>query len=373
MTRTTLTTEEAWLLQRYVDDEASGEEHRRAEALLKELPAARVYVTAIEELAVATRAAAEAAWEGAHPPSAQDVVELARQWAGWAQAPLEEIAPLLERFHDGEVDPAEGAAVVALLEEREDVADYLAELDGLAAGIRVHEEAIAEADFSGFFDGIAAAIDAEEGEEAEVLPMDPFDAEEHLLLLHRFHDGECSAEECRRVQRWIDGGDSTVETLLGVMAELQVGVNAGIEMAQEEADFADLWSGMEGRLDEIDAEKAAPNVVSLPDRAAQTPGRSLFHQPVFALVATVVLILMGSYLGSQILQQETVVETRTVVIFDSVEYAPGSSVMIHNPQLASHEADEDDIPILWVLDDDDDDDWDDEDDFDDLPGGPGPI
>lgn len=379
MTRKKLTTEEALLLQRHVDGECGAGEEERARALLAAEPAARVFVSALEELQVAVRCAEEAAWESAGLASPAEWVALAQQWAGWADAPLDDLAPLLERFHDGEVDAAEGAAVAALLEERSDAVAYLGELSALSAGVLAHQDAVAEADFSNFFTGIAAALDAEEAGQqgAEILTMDGFDAEDHLLLLHRYHDGECDERECARVERWIASGDPEVEALLGAMAELHIGVNAGIETAQEGADFGALWDGLEARLDALDAESAAPNVVSLEARKeSREPRGPVWNQPVFALVATVTLILLGTFLGSQLLQQETLVETRTVVIFDSVEYAPGSSVMIHNPQLASHGADADDVPILWVLDDDEewgDEEWDDDEDMQNGGSPAGPI
>ena len=188
MTRKKLTTEEALLLQRHVDGEWGAGEKAKAEALLKAEPAARVFVAALEELQLAARGAVEAAWESTGAPSPAEWVELAHQWAGWADASLEDLAPLLERFYDGEVDAAEGAAVAALLEEREDVVAYLEELEALSAGVLAHQEAVAEADFSNFFAGIAAAIDAEEGgrDLAPVVSLDAFDAEKHLLLLHRY-------------------------------------------------------------------------------------------------------------------------------------------------------------------------------------------
>lgn len=372
MTRTTLTYDEALLLQRHVDGETTSQEEDRAQDLLERSSPARVYAAALGELRIALQMAEEAAWERAELPSPEEWVDLARDSAGWAEADLDELAPILERFHDGEVDPAEAATVVALMEERDDVAEYLSELDRLSAGVRSAGEAGADVDFDGLWAGIAAQIEGDKS--TAPAPIDSFDPVESTVLIHRYHDQEVSDEERRRVDGWLKGGDAEVDGLLGAMAEIHIGVNAGLEVAQEKVDFTDIWTAVESHLDEIDAQNAASNVVSLdkaPDSQARRADSNSWNKPVFASAAAVALIIMGSLIGPQLWQPEQVIETRTVVIFDSVESAPGSSVMIHSPQLASHDGEEnDDLPILWVMDDDGDEEYDSDfdDDFDEHPG-----
>lgn len=381
MKRQTLTYEEALLLQRHIDGESSASEEKLVGELLQESSAARIFVASLKELRAIAQMAEEFAWEQARVPSAEEVVELAFASTDWVDTSLEELAPLLERFHDGETDPAERAVVAALIDERDDVAQYLAELDGIARGIRQAGE-LDDVDFGGFWDSIEDRLDDDEVDDEEQVVEQLFDVEKHQVLLYRFHDGEVSDEESRRVTDWLEGGHEHTDGVLGALAEIHLGVNAGIEFAQESADLDEIWTAVESRLDEIDAEKAAGNVVSL-DRAPsagrekRASDRRNWTTPVFALVAALLLMLFGGLFGSEFFQNEHVVEqiveTRTVVIFDSVEYAPGSSVMIHTPELANHDGSQgDDIPILWVIDEDEPGDTD-SDSQDDLRELPGPI
>ena len=361
MTSKTLTYEEALLLQRYLDGEAQEGEVEKAEELVSTSAAARIYLEALRELGEGVRAAAKEAWRRAPRVRGEEILERALSWAGWASAPLEELAPMLERFHDGEVDGAEGAVIAGLLEEREDVGEYLAELEGLSRSIRELSAPKEEIDFGGLWAGIAEAIGEEE---ATLVGLDPFDLEEEGLLVQRFHDGEVSADEARRVQNWIDGNEPLVEGMLGALAELHVGVNAGVELAQERAELDQIWAGIEGRLDEIDAEKQAGNVVALGPRREAREARRPGGTTYLALAAMVLVVIFAGLFLQQVQGPERIVETRTVVIFDSVEYAPGSSVMIHTPELASHGGGlEEDLPILWVIEEDQfEDDYEDEED-----------
>jgi hypothetical protein len=147
------------LLSRHHDGELTKSEREQAEALLEASAPARVFVGALEELRLAARYAEEELWEVASLPSAQIIAELARSVADAAQS-LEELAPLLERFHDGEVDGVERAFVVALINERSDVADYLATLDGLSTDFKELSSLLgSKADFGGFWDRLEARLD----------------------------------------------------------------------------------------------------------------------------------------------------------------------------------------------------------------------
>ncbi|TXD35230.1 hypothetical protein FRC98_17340 [Lujinxingia vulgaris] len=361
MTQENLTYEQALRLQRYVDRELPAEERAAIEEALATRPGWQIYVAALQELKLAVEMAAEAAWERAPAVDAATIARLAQAASDLSESSLDELAPMLERFHDGEVDEAEGAVIAALLETREDVADYLAELDAMSQSIR-GSDLSAGADFDDFWQKIEAGIDqadhaSSDAPVAELRPAIPFDDDEHRVLLYRYHDGEVSAEERTLVERWIAAGEPQVDATLGALAELHVGLNAGVELAQDSADFAELWEGIAAGIDRADAEEAAGNVVTLQDRKSDKAAapRSIVHSPVFALAAAVALLICGAIVSQTFMQQEKIVETRTVVIFDSVEYAPGSSVMIHTPQLAGLSAEEaaEEVPILWVMEDED--------------------
>ncbi|RDV36188.1 hypothetical protein DV096_20315 [Bradymonadaceae bacterium TMQ3] len=361
MTQENLTYEQALRLQRYVDRELPDEERAAIDEVLAMRPGWQIYVAALQELKLAVEMAAEAAWERAPTVDAATIARLAQAASELSESSLDELAPMLERFHDGEVDEAEAAVIAALLESRDDVADYLAELDAMGQGIR-GSDLSAGADFGDFWQKIEAGIDPTASEERNA-PAQPlnhparFDADEHRVLLYRYHDNEVSAEERTLVERWIASGEPQVDATLGALAELHVGLNAGVELAQDTADFADLWEGVAAGIDRADAEEAAGNVVSLQDRKSDKAAapRSIVHSPIFALAAAVALLVCGAIVSQTFMQQEKIVETRTVVIFDSVEYAPGSSVMIHTPQLTGLSAEEaaEEVPILWVMEDED--------------------
>ncbi len=374
MTSKTLKKKEALLLQRHVDDELDDGEADAAAALLERSAAARVYVSALKSLHEAVRVAEKMAWKGASLPPPETWVELAETSSDLAETPLDDLAPMLERFHDGEVDEAEAAVVAALVDERDDVAGYLSELDRLAAGIRKAGVAD-EVDFDGFWDGIREGIDHIDDEKSTPVAIDPFDPEEHRLLLYRFHDDEVTAEERRRVEAWIEANDEGVDSLLGALAEVHLGVNIGIEIAREQADLDGIWTGVCDELDTIDAEQAADNVVAFddPPRSASPNPTPVWNKPILAVAAAVILLATGALMGPQLLQQdEEVVETRTVVIFDNIESAPGSSVFLHTPELADHEVEhglasgrngqpmiraEDDYAdptVLWLIDEEED-------------------
>lgn len=350
MTSKTLEITEALLLQRYHDGDASREEIEAAEALLSSRAAARIFVEVLSEVGEGVRIAHGEALKRVEFAPAEAVVERALAWAGYAEASLDELAPLLERFHDGEVDPTEAVVVQTLLESREDVAEYLMELSSMAAGIQNLVGERSEVDFGGLWAGIEAAI-SEEDKGA----LDPYRPQEHGLLLQRFHDGEVDEAEARRVQNWLREDDGAVDGMLGAMAELHIAVNAGLESAQEEVDFGEVWTGIEAQLDRIDAEKETPKVVSLQARREEAAGgrRQQSGPSYLAIAAMALLVVLAGVVATQVMPSEKVVETRTVVIFESVEYAPGSSVMIHSPELASHggEEGEEELPILWVIED----------------------
>lgn len=393
MTSKTLTKQEALLLQRHIDAELTEGEGELVEALLERSAPARVYVAALKSLHEAVRIAEKMAWKGASLPPPETWVELAEASSDLAETALDDLAPMLERFHDGEVDETEAAVVAALVDEREDVAGYLSELDRLTDGIR-NVGVADEVDFDGFWEGVREGID-EIDEQSAPVSIDPFDSEEHKLLLYRYHDDEVTADERRRVDAWIESKDQQVDSFLGALAEVHLGVNVGIEVAREQADLDEIWTGVCDDLDAIDAERAADNVVAFDSPPApSTPAAPAqpWNKPILAVAAAVLLLVTGALMGPQLLHQdEEIIETQTVVIFDNIESAPGSSVFLHSPELAGHEMEhgfgadrtgqpriqaEDDYAdptVLWIIDDEEDSEEDDEDSEEETEELPGPI
>src|SRR5690554_5754223 len=158
MTQEKLTYTQALLLQRYVDHDLDQRARADVEDALADHPSWQVYVAALEELKLAVEMAAEAAWDNAPKVDATTLARLAQAAGDLSTSSLDDLAPMLERFHDGEVDEAEAAVIVGLMETRDDVADYLAELDAMGQGIRLGE-ACADADFGDFWSNVQAGIE----------------------------------------------------------------------------------------------------------------------------------------------------------------------------------------------------------------------
>ncbi len=263
-----LTREQCLLLQRFHDGELSAAQSVQAEQLVERSASARVFVRALEELSGAVRAADEAAWDRAKAEitSPQVLVELAQSAGDLSEVALADLAPLLERFHDGEADEAEMAFVAALLEERDDAVDYLASLDEIGQGMRVvGAEMAEEVDFGGFWEAVSAGIDAQ----AATTPAESFDREQHLVLLHRYVDGEVSAQERALVDGWLAVDDHEVHAYIDALGELTLGVNVALETACEQVDLHDIWTGVSGRLDD---DSGSAEVVSLSEAAHKRRG-----------------------------------------------------------------------------------------------------
>ncbi len=400
MTEEKMKRKEALLLQRYVDGEARGEALGEAKALLEELPAARVYVSVLESLAEGVRAAEAEVWERAELESPETWARLAHESQELVDETLDELAPLLERFHDGEVGATERAVVLGLIDERDDVAAYLEELQSLSQGVQ-HLEVGEEVDFDGFWEGIAAEIGADEGAEingrdsdANIAAVEAFEPRIHTEMVQRYHDGEVDAAEKRQVEAWLESGHSQVVDCLEGLHEVEQSVQVAIEEMLEEAPPEGVWEGVE----EVINAEASGKVVDLrkrdeakKDRAveAKKAKKSLFERPIFAVAAAVALVTAGALIGPLILGgQAEEIQTERIVIFDSIESAPGSSVMVRSPQLADHgidsdveiqtaqefgvsqpaiQAEDDEAPptVLWLMDDEDEDD---DEESDELPG-----
>jgi anti-sigma factor RsiW len=372
-----LSREQCFLLQQHHDGELSAAQSVQAKQLLERSATARVYVRALDELSHATRAAAQLAWEDvqgqAPSPSALAETILAELAAGagnLAEAPLEDLAPLLERFHDGEVDEVEMAIVSALLDERDDAVEYLASLDEIRQGMRVVGDEMAEdVDFDGFWGGIADKIGVNETESdaqtSSGAPTTPFDSREHLVLLHRYADGEVTEDERALVAGWLEAGEQEVGDYLEVISELSLGVNAAVEVACEQAELREIWTGVQAGIDD-------DGVVSLADRrtdrrtgkqadkrdGSSGPGGPTwpgeYRQAIVgALAAAVVLAgLVGLFKDQIFGPQERVIIEKRVVVVEQVEYSPGSDVMIDSPmkQVSADSEAEEDPTVIWLFD-----------------------
>lgn len=372
MTSQGLTLTQCQLLQRFFDEELSAAECVQAEQLLERSAAARIFVAALGELSVAVQASHQVVWERAEPQmiSAARLAEIAAEAGDMLDTPLDELSGLLQRLHDGEADPAEVAWARAMLDERPDAAAYLANLEELGEGLRAAEAEITrDVDFSGFWDTISAEINAEPSADSPSTPKEQddiaFDTHQHLMLLHRFVDAETDADETARVQAWIDREEPQVCAYLAALDEIKLGVNVAAETACENAPIEAIWGGVS---EAISAGESAATPISLDD-ARQKRGGGVrgwagdYRQAIYgAAAAAVVLLGVVGLFGDRILgTNERVIVEKTVekhvVIVDSVEYSPGSSVMIDSPMtkvnMNAKENEEADPTVIWLFESDD--------------------
>lgn len=370
MTSQGLTSTQCLLLQRFYDEELSAAECVRAEQLLERSTSARVFVAALAELSLAVQASHEVVWERAEPQiiSAARLAQMAADAGDMLDTPLEDLRGLLQRLHDDEADLAEVAWARALLDERPDAAAYLARLDELGEGLRAAgSEMTRGVDFDGFWDKISAGINAPAEQVAPRASREQkfieFDAQQHLMLLHRFADGETDAAETARVQAWLEQDEPQVCGYLDALDEIKLGVTVAAETACENAPIESIWGAVS---DVISAEESPAAPISL-ESERQKRGGGLgwvgeYRQAIFgAAAAAVVLFGVVGLFGDRILvPAERVVVEKTVekhiVIVDSVEYSPGSSVMIDSPMtrvnMDSDKSSESDPTVIWLFDSD---------------------
>ena len=347
---TALTLQQKELLERHYDGELSEFEAKKAEKLIASSVTARDFVESLEEIGTATRAAEEQAWSTANAPEASSVAATAID-SDLTTASLDDLAPLLERFFDGETDDLESEFVASLIDSRDDVADYLTTLDNLRGGILGSAEAMPEVDFGGFWDAVSEKID-----EAAT----SFDSEEHRVLLYRFHDGEVSDEEVAQVNGWVDANVPEVVSTLDALREVKLATTCGIETAQEGVDFSSIWAAVEDAMDE-DLEAQGDNIVAFgkakrENETKKQPILQRYQQSIYGAVAALFIggIIIGLF-NDQIFEPKVI--EKTVVIVDSVEYAPGSSVMINSPVQQASAIQQDGVEppaeeptVIWILD-----------------------
>ena len=386
---THLTYPERLLLQRLHDAEADEAEHKQAHALLDASEQARHYLEGLVEVHSAARAAEDEAWHKAPARTPLAMAEAAAE-AGLTQAwTLAELAPMLERAHDGEADEAELRWLEQLLVEREDVADYMASLDETRHSVVAsHQEALREISFDGFWQSVSGrldelarpAADLDAAPKADVVEASPrakvvsfprqpstterpaFDVKEHQLMLARYFDGESSAQERAQVQAWLEIDPIAAQTL-GALEELAVALHGAVDELQERADLSQIWGGVERALDAAPAQVTSLEQARQARDARRAWDRIPMRRELFAAAAAALMTLAGiGMFADKIFSARTI--ERTVVIVDSVEYSSGASGMVVQPATlqaqdtaqtrrdAQGAAQEDEAPtIIWLLDD----------------------
>lgn len=338
-----LTETQIQLLERWFDGETTAEEARVATQLVASSAEARSFHEALKELRVAAVIAEEVAWEKAEPRSAAQIVSACEEDA---ELSLGELAPVLERFFDGECDDFEAEWVAELIDSRPDVADYLAGLEELRGGLKVSmAELESRAPLAGFWEGVESRLGTAR-----------FDRAEHAMLLQRYHDDEVTAEERALVESF---EDPAVREGLAALAEVNLATHAALDHAAEGVDFSRIWAGVEAEMDAA-LEAQGDNVVALGRvRREQQEKRAGFsRQTMTAVAALVAAVLIGGLFGNTVFGPEKVIIEKTVVIVDSVEYAPGASVMIDSPvqqasAIANEGSETEEPTVIWILDEGD--------------------
>jgi len=325
-------------IQRWFDGELDEPLRSEIEELIESNDAARAYLDRLREVRSAVGAADEELSSAAEPlPSVEAIAEAAEAAAPPERQPLAELAPLIERYYDGEALEAERRAVERALEEREEAREYLEALEQLGAAARgANRQLLDGVDFEAFRDR---------------LESDLADERRGIENLHRYVDGELSEEERRRVEERLEDDHRAVEAV-AALEELRGAVRGADKEARARAELDDLWSGVEARLDELEGDEvegpetvvelagAEPEAPAAPERSERrgdgtdrTDGSviDLFaeYRPHLtgAAAAAVVLLAVAALLRPTLVQKSE----KTVVIVDSVEQRAGSSVVVDGP------------------------------------------
>jgi hypothetical protein len=298
-------------------------------------------------------------------------MEVARGASDLSLAPLSQLAPMLERFHDGEATEAELDEVMGLMERREDVAAYLEALDSLSDQVKDASSVVSEAfDGGSFWDKIEVRLDEQaSGQVAEVVPLrrpqpktaerPAFCVDNHQVMIYRYYDGEVGEAERAQVNAWAEI-DPKVSKTLAAMSELTLATRVAVERAQQRADMSKLWGRVQAELEREMVEREA-GVVSLARVREQRVGLWAAHQReiVTAVIAALVTIVGIGVFGDKLFRGERVVVERTVVIVDSAESAPGSSVMVRGgvriapgeqPTISAEPSSDEEPTVIWLID-----------------------
>lgn len=334
----TLTPSQISFLQRYADGEATLPEQRDGKELLK-TEQAQAFLADLATLQAAARVADEAIW--ATNTQTADTI-LAATPGDVMSASLEDLHPLLERFFDGECDDVEATFVAELIDARPEVADYLAELDTLRAGVRVFDEDMGlRADLSSLWSGVESRL-AQTGLKAE-----------QKALLNRYFDGEVNASEKASASALLEA-DGEARSIQAALEEIRLATQAAMDTASDGVNFAPIWEAVEAAMD-ADIEAQGDNIVALGARRREKSFFQTYRQSIFGAVAALVAVAFVGSLFGPFMAPERVIVEKTIVIVDSVEYAPGASVMVNSPvqraSVVSEPGSEVEEPtVIWLLD-----------------------
>lgn len=346
----TLSTLQISQIQQFHDGEVS---KGLVSELLNNSSHARVYLTALQELAGATKAAMEEAWGKVDATNAvADWSEAAFSATRLLDMELHELAPMLERFHDDEVSTMESASVLALMQEREDIANYLENLDTLGGNVKSLDFSDG-VNFDGFFANIAAELNIETKATSNVVRLDhAFSYEEHAVLLQRFFDNETTPREKQRVQSWLDSNNVDVIGALDALEELNLATTIASDQAVEQADFTNLWSSIQNEISQTNELPAqSEQVVQLGAFREKKEEESFFQKYQQSIFTAVAAVLLLAVFGPQMFGTEKHTVER-IVIIDGISSEPGTSVRIDAPirPVSAQVDDEEESTVIWITD-----------------------
>lgn len=335
----TLTATQYELLARLADGDLAPGEELLAQKLAK-TPAGETFLNELAVLEASARLAEEAIWEKSTLTPETILAGIDQP----ATLELRELKPLLERFFDGECDEVEAEWVAELVDTRDDVAEYLVHLETMQAGIRIAEDHLgAAAGFDGFFQSVMGRIEE----------SDAGLSVEEKVLVTRYFDDEVNDTERARVSALLESNQDA-KAMFDALGEIRLATTASMDTVCEGVDFSSIWESVEDAMNE-DQEAAGDNVVSLGKRKKETFFQQ-YRQSIIGAVAALVVVAFAGALIGPFAQPERVIVEKTVVIVDSVEYAPGASVMINSPvQQASSISEassetEEEPTVIWLLD-----------------------
>ena len=340
-----LTYEQALLIQRHFDGDLAVAEEQGVTQMLGSNRAAQEFLSMLEELRLSVQCAEDAIWARAASTDPHFVAQRAMDAEPLTELPLDGLTALLERFHDAETTAEESLFVEILLEQRDDVARYL---EGLAtlrnSMIAADNLALDTVDLDGLWDRVEAEIGESDSDQVA------FDPAEHQFMLQRYVDGEVKSGERARVEEWIRAENDQVLSTLAAYDSIRLAANAAVEFAQESVDLDRILAGVDAVLDE--EVSASDKVVSLDAERSRSMS---WNQPVVLLAAAVMLVFFVNQFTQSSSPREVIIKEKTVVIVDSVEYAPGASVMVNSIQPAGFEQGgetPEEPTVIWLLDDD---------------------
>lgn len=340
----TLTPTQYELLTRLADGELDATEQVFAKKL-GESPQGVSFLNELATLRAAAQSAEEAIWAKSSLSAEQILSGLDQP----ALNSLEDLKPMLERFFDGECDDVESEWVAELIDSREDVLEYVSQLDTLRASVRVAEESVAShITFQDFWSNVEGRLDVKS-----------FGVEEKVLIT-RYFDNEVTNSERDSAKALLESHPEA-QVMLDCLGEVNLATVAALDVACEGVDFGSIWSAVESAMDE-DQEAKGENVVSLGKRRRENESFFVtYRQSIFGAVAALVAVaFLGSLFGPLVLNPtETVIVEKTIVIVDSVESLPGASVMINSPvkrasSISEPGSDTEEPTVIWLLDSGDD-------------------